>query len=185
VADGEAEAAPLLDLDEVSDVLKLVDETDIIEFEMKSKRFSLSVRKKEAQEPVPAAAPAMQAMPMPMQPMPMQPMPMAAPPPAAPEPAPAAPEPAPAAAPEPAPAAPVAGTTITSPMAGTFYRAPAPGEPAFVQVGDTVTKGQVICIVEAMKLMNEIESEVDGVVVDIIVDDASPVTPGMGLIVIN
>ena len=79
----------------------------------------------------------------------------------------------------------MAGTTITSPMAGTFYRAPAPGEPAFVQVGDTVTKGQVICIVEAMKLMNEIESEVDGVVADIIVDDASAVTPGMGLIVIN
>jgi acetyl-CoA carboxylase biotin carboxyl carrier protein len=64
---------------------------------------------------------------------------------------------------------------VTSPMVGTFYRASSPTAPPFVQVGDTVKKGQVICIIEAMKLMNEIESEVAGEVVDIPVSNGQPV----------
>lgn len=67
------------------------------------------------------------------------------------------------------------GVAIKSPMIGTFYRSAGPGKPAFVNIGDEVKKGQVICIVEAMKLFNEIESEVDGRIVKVLVDDASPV----------
>ncbi|MBK8610278.1 MAG: acetyl-CoA carboxylase biotin carboxyl carrier protein [Chitinophagaceae bacterium] len=93
-----------------------------------------------------------------------------------------APAPAPAAA---APAAPVAAKpaepkadnliTIKSPMIGTFYRQPGPGKPILVNVGDEVSPGKVVCIIEAMKLFNEIESEVKGKIVKVLVDDASPV----------
>lgn len=65
--------------------------------------------------------------------------------------------------------------TIKSPMIGTFYRRPAPDKPLFVEVGTTVKKGDVICIIEAMKLFNEIESEVSGKIVKVLVDDSSPV----------
>ena len=64
---------------------------------------------------------------------------------------------------------------IKSPMIGTFYRKSAPDKPLFVEVGDTVEKGQVICIIEAMKLFNEIESEVSGKIVKVLVDDSQPV----------
>jgi len=92
-----------------------------------------------------------------------------------------APPPAPAAAPASgAPAAPAAPkadnlVTIKSPMIGTFYRQAGPGKPLFVSVGDEVTPGKVVCIIEAMKLFNEIESEVTGKIVKILVEDASPV----------
>ncbi len=65
--------------------------------------------------------------------------------------------------------------TIKSPMIGTFYRSPSPDKPSFVNVGDEIKTGQVICIVEAMKLFNEIESEVSGKIVKVLADDASPV----------
>jgi acetyl-CoA carboxylase biotin carboxyl carrier protein len=65
--------------------------------------------------------------------------------------------------------------TIKSPMIGTFYRSPGPDKPSFVNVGDEVTTGKVVCIIEAMKLFNEIESEVSGKIVKVLVDDASPV----------
>lgn len=67
------------------------------------------------------------------------------------------------------------GTSIKSPMIGTFYRSSSPDKPPFVNVGDEVKKGQVLCIIEAMKLFNEIESEVSGRIVKVLVDDASPV----------
>ncbi len=70
-------------------------------------------------------------------------------------------------------------------MAGTFYRAPAPGEPAFIKEGDTVTAGQTIGIIEAMKLMNEIEADVGGTVVKIVAENGKPVTPGQALVVIK
>jgi acetyl-CoA carboxylase biotin carboxyl carrier protein len=65
--------------------------------------------------------------------------------------------------------------TIKSPMIGTFYRRPSPDKPLFAEVGDDVTPGKVVCIIEAMKLFNEIESEVKGKIVKILVEDASPV----------
>jgi len=65
--------------------------------------------------------------------------------------------------------------TIKSPMIGTFYRSPSPGKPFFVEAGDEITPGKVVCIIEAMKLFNEIESEVKGRIVKVLADDASPV----------
>lgn len=65
--------------------------------------------------------------------------------------------------------------TVTSPMIGTFYRAPSPDKPPFVKVGDKVEKGNVLCVIEAMKLFNEIESEYSGTIIKFLVDDASPV----------
>jgi acetyl-CoA carboxylase biotin carboxyl carrier protein len=77
-----------------------------------------------------------------------------------------------------------AGEVVTSPFVGTFYRAPSPDTPHFVEVGSRVKKGQSLCIVEAMKLMNEIESEFDGEVVAILVENAKPVEFGTPLFVI-
>jgi len=89
---------------------------------------------------------------------------------------------APSAAPAPvateAPAAPAEDSkyiTIKSPIIGTFYRKPSPDKPLFVEVGQSIAEGDVLCIIEAMKLFNEIESEVSGKIVKILVDDASPV----------
>ena len=65
--------------------------------------------------------------------------------------------------------------TITSPIIGTFYRKPSPDKPTFVEVGDTISEGTVLCVIEAMKLFNDIESEVSGKIVKILVDDSSPV----------
>ncbi|MBE0425825.1 MAG: acetyl-CoA carboxylase biotin carboxyl carrier protein [Nitrospirae bacterium] len=75
--------------------------------------------------------------------------------------------------------------TITSPIVGTFYRAPSPEANPFVEVGATVIKGQVLCIVEAMKLMNEIESDVDGIIVKILVENGQPVEYGEPLFLIE
>lgn len=79
----------------------------------------------------------------------------------------------------------VEGTTINSPFVGTFYRSPSPDAPVFVELGSRVKKGQTLCIVEAMKLMNEIEAEVDGEVVGILVENAKPVEFGTPLFVIK
>lgn len=87
----------------------------------------------------------------------------------------------PAAAETPATANDKKGHVITSPFVGTFYRTPAPDQPAFVEVGGGVKKGQVLCIVEAMKLMNEIESEVTGKVAEVFVQNAQPVEFGQPL----
>ena len=77
------------------------------------------------------------------------------------------------------------GTPILSPMVGTFYSAPSPGAKPFAQVGDVVSKGQVVCIIEAMKLMNEIESEVSGKITKILVEDGKPVEYGQVLMYVE
>ncbi len=77
------------------------------------------------------------------------------------------------------------GTAITSPMVGAFYAAPAPGAKPFVKVGDTVSAGQVVCIVEAMKLMNEIETEVSGKITQICVEDGQSVEYGQVLMYVE
>lgn len=97
--------------------------------------------------------------------------------------APAAAAPAAAAAPEPAP--PVEGHVLKSPMVGTFYRAPSPGAKPFVEVGDSVKAGQTVCIIEAMKLLNEIEADKDGVVKAILAENGQPVEYGEPLFVIE
>jgi len=104
--------------------------------------------------------------------------------------APAAPAPAPA--PAEAPAAADAdeeklpsGHIVTSPMVGTFYSAPSPGAKPFVNVGDTVAEGETVCIVEAMKILNQIEADASGTVKAILVDNAQPVEYGQPLMVIE
>jgi len=92
--------------------------------------------------------------------------------------------PAAAAAAAPAAAAPQ-GHVVTSPMVGTFYRAPSPGADPFVQVGDSVKEGQTICIIEAMKLLNEIESDVSGVIKEILVENGQAVEYGQPLFVVG
>lgn len=77
------------------------------------------------------------------------------------------------------------GTPILSPMVGTFYSAPSPGAKPFAQVGDVISKGQVVCIIEAMKLMNEIESEVSGKITKILVEDGKPVEYGQVLMYVE
>ena len=174
--------ANTVDLEEFNEVLRMVHDTDIIELSLKTDSFQINVRKREALEAENQAQ--SQAMMM-QQPVQAQPA-LAAVAPVAQA------QPAPSAAPAPAPAAPApaskpkesAGTTISSPMAGTFYRSPGPGEPPFVKEGDTVSKGSKVCIIEAMKLMNDIEAETSGKIVEFLVEDGQPVTPGQGLMVI-
>ncbi len=101
----------------------------------------------------------------------MQPMAYGAPAPMA--------EAAPAAPPEPK------GHQLKSPMVGTFYRAPSPGAPSFIEVGQSVTKGQTLCIIEAMKLLNEIESDATGTVTAILVENGQPVEYGQPLFLIE
>lgn len=101
--------------------------------------------------------------------------------------APAAAPVTPAAPAAPAAAAPAlpAGHVLTAPMVGTFYRAPSPDSPPFVEVGKTVAAGDVVCIIEAMKLMNQIEADKAGVVAAILVEDGQPVEFGQPLVVIE
>jgi acetyl-CoA carboxylase biotin carboxyl carrier protein len=133
-----------MNVDDIKQLLDLVREHDLAEFELEHEGLKLRV-KKASDVVVTHAAPA--------------PQPVAAPPP--PAPLAAVPSAGAAAAPE---AGGVELAMIKSPIVGTFYRAPEPGARNFVEVGDTVRKGQVLCIIEAMKLMNEIESEFDGVI---------------------
>ncbi len=87
----------------------------------------------------------------------------------------------------PVPAAPQepAGHTLKSPMVGTFYRSPSPGASPFVEIGQAVTKGQTLCIIEAMKLLNEIESDTAGVVKAVVAENGQPVEYGQPLFIIE
>lgn len=82
---------------------------------------------------------------------------------------------------KPEPAQKAAGTFVTSPMVGTFYSSPAPDEPVFVKIGDKITKDRVVCIVEAMKVMNEVKAGVEGIVAEVLVDNGHPVEFGTKL----
>ncbi|HEY5974939.1 MAG TPA: acetyl-CoA carboxylase biotin carboxyl carrier protein, partial [Geobacteraceae bacterium] len=129
-----------MDIKDLKVLIKMVTETDITEFAVESGEEKISIKRGTTAPVVHYQAPAPVLAPAPL---------------AAPAAAPAAAAAAPAA---PA-AAEVGGETVTSPIVGTFYRAPAPDAPPYVEVGQVVEKGQVLCIVEAMKLMNEIEAE--------------------------
>ncbi len=149
-----------MDFNEVRKLVKLVEGAAISSLEIEEEGLAIRIEKTlPADEALLPAAP---------QVIPAQ----AAPAPAAP--APAAPaEAAPQATPEPAPKA--GGVEVRSPMVGTFYAAPNPESPDFVKVGDTVKKGQTLCILEAMKIMNEIEAEEAGTIVEILVENSQPV----------
>lgn len=149
-----------LDHDQLRQLLALLGESDIQELRLEGDDFRLEVRRN-----LPATAAPVTVL-------------QAAPPAVAATPAPA---PAPSAPPPPAAAARSDLQAITAPMVGTFYRAPAPGEAPFVEVGSRVTPGQPVCILEAMKLMNELEAEISGDVVEILVENGTPVEFGQVL----
>ncbi len=157
---------------EIKELVEFLVEKDIAEFELELDDIKLRV--KRPQPVVAASETTFYAAPAPYTPPYQTP---AAPAPAAPLPTPAA---SPAAA-APAPAAEVGVEVIKSPIVGTFYEAASPGAPAFVKRGDTVSVGQVLCIVEAMKLMNEIEAEKSGEIVDVLVSNGQPVEYGQPL----
>ena len=155
-----------MDFNQIQELIRLVSKQKITEFIFKEGDFKLIIRQ-GGNEPV-----AVQAAPVAPQMIAMAPAPVAAPAPAAPA------APAPVAAP--APAAPAAAEsantkTIKSPMVGTFYRSAGPDKPPYVKPGDDVQAGATVCIIEAMKLFNEIESDISGKIVKVLVEDASPV----------
>ncbi|MDY0270160.1 acetyl-CoA carboxylase biotin carboxyl carrier protein [Trichloromonas sp.] len=156
-----------MDIKDLKVLIKMVTDTDITEFEMENADEKIVIKRGKETEIVQMAAPQQYL---------AQPV-MAAPPVAAPV----------AAVPAAAEAAPVAskGETITSPIVGTFYRAPSPESPAYVEVGSVVEKGQVFCIVEAMKLMNEIEAEFRCKVLEICKENAKPVEFGEPLFIVE
>ena len=151
---------------ELQELMKLMQRHKLVEFNMKDGDFEIAMRSEA--EP---AAPAVQVAPVPMAVTAAAPAPAAAPAAAAPAPTPAAP------AAEPAAAATDESrlTAIKSPMPGTFYRASSPDKPPFVKVGDVIESNQVVCMIEAMKLFNELESEISGRIVRVLVEDAQPV----------
>jgi len=151
-----------MDLRKLKKLIDLVQESGIGEIEITEGEEKVRITRQSAAAPMRMAAPG-------MQPMGMQAM------------APAAPAPAAAPAPPPEPK----GHALKSPMVGTFYRAPSPGAPSFVEVGQTVSKGQTLCIIEAMKLLNEIESDVAGTVKAILVENGQPVEYGQPLFLIE
>jgi len=148
-----------MDFKQIQELIRLINKSNIGEISVEEKGFKIVIKQKQDQVQQVLAAP-MYA---------QAPMATAAPAPAAAA-APAAEKTKPAAEP-----APSNLLTIKSPMIGTFYRRPSPDKPLFAEIGDEVTPGKVVCIIEAMKLFNEIESEVKGKIVKILAEDASPV----------
>jgi acetyl-CoA carboxylase biotin carboxyl carrier protein len=147
-----------MDFKQIQELIKIINRSNIGEVSIEDQGFKITIKQKE--DPVPqyvTGAPVSMQMPQVMH---SAPVPAAAPTPS-----------------KPADAAPATSNlvTIKSPMIGTFYRSAAPGKPMFVESGDEVAPGKVVCIIEAMKLFNEIESEVKGKIVKILVEDASPV----------
>jgi acetyl-CoA carboxylase biotin carboxyl carrier protein len=179
-----------MDFNQIQEIIKLVSETGLREFNLEDKDFKLSIRSKDyVSQPetitetkivtIPAASGPMPSYPMPQYAAPQAPMQVAA----APVSAPAAP-----AAPAAQPAAEEATGNyieITSPIVGTFYRSSTPEKGPYIKVGDKVSANSVVCIVEAMKLFNEIEAEVSGTIVKVLIEDATPVEYGQPLFLVD
>ncbi len=153
-----------LDLTELRELLTALNQTDISELTLKADDFELTVRRGSRVEMSPIA------------------------PVAAPIPPPAIAPPFEPAKPETLIAAPISDrklADVVSPIVGTFYRSPSPDEPPFVDVGSRIEKGQVVCIIEAMKVMNEIEAEVSGEIVELLAQNGQPVEYGQPLMRVN
>ncbi|WP_103105378.1 acetyl-CoA carboxylase biotin carboxyl carrier protein [Brevibacillus reuszeri] len=160
---------------EIREIIKLIDQSSINEFKLESDGTKVTVRKSSGTETVVVAQPAAAAQvaaPVAVAPVTAAPAPIAAP-----------------VAVEAPKAAPVADDAnlhkIVSPMVGTFYSSPEPGKPAYVQAGDKVSASKVVCIVEAMKLFNEIEAEVTGEIVKVLVEDGQLVEYGQPLFLVK
>lgn len=151
-----------MDLRKLKTLIDLVSESGVAELEITEGEDRVRIVNRNGAAPVQVHQPVTVAQPMPV------------------------PVPAPEVAPAPAPTAPQqTGTPLTSPMVGTFYRAPSPGADPFVKVGDTVKKGQVVCIIEAMKLLNEVEADMNGTVKEVCVENGQPVEFGQSLFIIE
>jgi acetyl-CoA carboxylase biotin carboxyl carrier protein len=149
-----------MDFKQIQELIKIINKSNIGEISIEDNDFKLTIKQKKEKAETVATAPVVAPIAAPVY---------------APAPVPAAPAGVP-----PPPAIPVSAKadnliTIKSPMIGTFYRKSAPDRPSFVEVGDEVTPGKVVCIIEAMKLFNEVESEVSGKIVKVLAEDASPV----------
>ncbi len=160
-----------MDFDEINRILEMVREHELSEFELEREGFKIKIKKGTL-----VSAPGAIAAPIVPQPVPALPQPPMSAPPAPLE---AVPSPAPPSTDE------VDFAIVKSPIVGTFFRSAEPGASPFVDVGDTVKKGQVLCIIEAMKLMNEIDSEYDGDIVKIYVENGQPVQYGERLFAIK
>lgn len=144
-----------MDLKQIHELIKIINKSNIGEISIEDKDGKVTIKQKE-EPPVTVAAPATQV-------FTTSPQPIAA----------SAPAPVVTAAAPPAKADNL--ITIKSPMIGTFYRRASPDKPLMAEIGTEITPGKVVCIIEAMKLFNEIESEISGTIVKVLVDDASPV----------
>ena len=153
----------MMNMKDVKDLIELIQGTDVVEVEVERAGARIKIRRDgSAQPPAPAAGVAPAAFPLPAAP-----------------PGPAPPQPAAAAAP------PAGVVLVTAPLVGRFYRSPSPDAGPYVEVGDRVRKGQVLCIIEAMKLMNQIEAEQGGTVRAILAEDGKPVEFGEPLFEID
>ena len=152
-------------LKEIKDLIKVFNNSGLSKLKVEDGDFGLTLEKGGSTPAATAAAPAQTQS----------------------APAPAASAPAPSAAPAPATEQDLADNAvyITSPMVGTFYRSPSPDSPPFVKVGDTVKKGQTLCILEAMKIMNELEAEFDCKILEILAEDGQPVEYDMPLFLVE
>lgn len=151
-----------VDLTEIRKIVKLMDEHGLSQFQFEKEDFKLKLKKGTDLEDLQGL---MRSLPSAQAPAPIA--------------APALASPAPSSGPEPAPVP--EGEEITSPMVGTFYLKSSPDSPDFVNVGDTISEGQTLCIIEAMKVMNEIKAERSGTIIEICVDDSNPVQYGDSL----
>ena len=168
----------MLDIRKLKELIRLMVENELTEIDLKDEKETVSLRREGSQAPVVQVSPAPAA-------PPAAPAPVAPAVPAAPAPAPAAPAPAAAPATEPSPADTSNLEQITSPMVGTFYSAAKPESPAFANVGDTVTADTTVCIVEAMKIFNEIKAEQSGVIEKVLVSNGDSVEFGQALFLVR
>jgi acetyl-CoA carboxylase biotin carboxyl carrier protein len=172
-------------LTEIQDLIKFVSRSGVTEVEIEQSNFKITIKSDPTKKKGKGAAQQTETFVQPQMPMAMPQMVAAAPQPVA------HPAPAPAAAPAAEKPKEEKGEddskyiTIKSPMIGTFYRASSPDKDPFISVGDDVKNGKVVCIIEAMKLFNEIEAEVSGKVVKVLVDDATPVEYDQPLFLID
>jgi len=148
-----------MDIRKIKKLIELIQESDVEEIEINEGEESVRISRRSKNAVVPA----------PMYAAPAAPAPVA---------------PAPAVAAPPAEAEVPAGHSVNSPMVGTFYRSPAPGAAAFAEVGQTVSAGDTVCIIEAMKMMNQIEADKGGVIKAILVEDGEPVEFDQPLVII-
>jgi acetyl-CoA carboxylase biotin carboxyl carrier protein len=164
---------------EIKELIEFLVEKDIAEFELQRGDVKLLIKRGTSSQPAPVVQVAPTVVPMHTVPVASA---SAAPSSSTPTPAPDTKESSSGAAAPPPSTAPEADLFILkSPIVGTYYEAPSPGTPPFVKVGDAVKEGQVLCIIEAMKLMNEIEADVSGVIAEMFVPNGSPVEYGMPL----